>query len=194
MPIGGTLSYQQPNQPQNGPQWAQQPQPQWGPPQPPAPKKKRGCLTALAVVGVFFVVLIVAFAAAGGGSKNKGTDNAGTTPSSGAPAAPTTAPAAAKPKAVAKPITVLTESGHGIKTTAKFTVHGDWDLHYTYDCSSFGFKGNFVVTGEGGGFPDVMVNELGNKGSDTTHQHDGGTLYLDINSECSWTVKVIDIP
>jgi hypothetical protein len=50
------------------------------------------------------------------------------------------------------------------------------------------------VTGMGGDFPNVMVNELDMKGGDTTHQHDGGTMYFQVNSECNWTLKVIDLP
>jgi hypothetical protein len=184
-------------QPNPTPSWAQQPTTPggWGPvPQPPK-KKHRGLKIAGGVVGGIIVISIIA-AATGGGSK----------PSAAAPAASssqpatTTAPAthsaapAAKPKPKATATTVLTEHGTGIKNTVKFTVHGDWDLNYTYNCASFGMQGNFAVTGMGGDFPDVMVNELGTKGTDTTHQHDGGTMYLQVNSECSWTIKAIDLP
>lgn len=200
------MSNQYPNQPQSPygqqPQWGQQAPagPQWGAPQPPAPKKRRGLKIVLGVVGGIIAIGVIA-GIASGGNKTDGTadtaDKASTTApaatgTTAAPKAKATAPA--QPKPAAKPVTVLSESGHGIKTTAKFTVHGDWDLHYTYSCASFGMKGNFAVMGQGGDFPDVMVNELGMKGADTTHQHDGGTLYLDINSECSWTIKVVDIP
>jgi hypothetical protein len=34
------------------------------------------------------------------------------------------------------------------------------------------------------------VNELGASGSDTEYYHSGGTFYLEVNSECSWTVQV----
>jgi hypothetical protein len=211
------MSDQQPNQPQNTPSWAQQqpqspygqPQPQWGqqPPQsgpqwgapqyPQPPKKnRRGLKIALGIVGGLIVIGIISSAASGGGKKD---DTADKTPATTAPAAaPTTtaakAAAPAKPKPAPKPVTVLTEHGTGIKNTVKFTVHGDWDLHYTYDCANFGMQGNFAVTGMGGDFPNVMVNELDEKGTDTTHQHDGGTMYLQINSECAWTIKVIDLP
>jgi hypothetical protein len=188
------MSYQQP-----GPGYGQQPPAaQWGAPQPQPPKKSK-VVPILIGVGAFIIVLVIIGAATGG--KGKSSDDAkGSTPSTSQPAAPaadTTAPSKAPAKAKPKPAvakTVLTESGHGIKTTAKFTVHGDWDLHYTYDCTSFGFQGNFIVTTGGTDFPEPLANEIGKKGSDVTHQHDGGTLYLDINSECSWTAKVVDIP
>lgn len=207
MTIGGILSDQQPNPqqaqpgPQFGqarpsqPQWGQQPQPggpQWaGPRQAPAPKKRRGLKIALGVVGAVVAIGVIGAVAGGGGKKDDTADSK--------PAAATTAPAATttaaskSPAAAAKPVTVLSESGHGVKTTAKFTVHGDWDLKYTYDCASFGMQGNFAVM-TGGDLPDVLVNEIGKKGGDVTHQHDGGTLYLSVNSECAWTLKVIDLP
>ncbi|MEE4544862.1 hypothetical protein V2S66_23210 [Streptomyces sp. V4-01] len=184
------MSYQQP-----GPGYGPLPTAQWGAPQPPPPKKSK-LVPILIGIGSFIVVLVIIGAATGGMKTGGGEPS---TTQAAAPADPTPAPSKAPAKAPAKPEpalakTVLTESGHGIKTTAKFTVHGDWDLHYTYDCTSFGFQGNFIVTTGGTGFPDPLANEIGKKGTDITHQHDGGTLYLDVNSECSWTVKVVDIP
>ncbi|HTJ70074.1 MAG TPA: hypothetical protein VL551_21235 [Actinospica sp.] len=87
---------------------------------------------------------------------------------------------------------VLKESGDGIKSTKSFTVGNDWSLAYSYDCSSFGSQGNFQVYED---YPngDVLVNELQEKGSDTTYQHDdAGTHSLEVNSECSWTITVTD--
>jgi hypothetical protein len=205
------LSYQQPNQPQQPAQWGQQPQwgqgtpgPQWGAPRPPEPKNRRGLKITLGVVGGIIAIGVIANLADGGkkddsaGSKAPATKAAGAAPTTAqAPAAPATkaaAPAQPKPKPKPTAKTVLTESGDGVKSTVRFTVHGDWDLHYTYNCANFGMQGNFAVTSNGGDFPDVLVNELGKKGSDVTHVHDGGTLYLDVNSECNWTIKAVDIP
>jgi len=190
----------------NIPSWPQQPNTpptpgSWGPtPQPPAKKSHRTRNIVLGVVGAIIVIGIIGAATGGGSKKNDDKTTAAapaTSTSQQATTAPATtqaapAPTTAKPKPAAK--TVLTESGNGIKTTARFHVDGDWDLHYTYDCSSFGLKGNFIVTTGGSDFPMPLANELGMKGSEVTHQHDGGSLYLDINSECSWTVKVVDIP
>ncbi|HEU4966408.1 MAG TPA: G5 domain-containing protein [Candidatus Saccharimonadales bacterium] len=87
---------------------------------------------------------------------------------------------------------LLDTSGNGIQTTQKFTTTGDWTLNYTYDCSSFGFKGNFQVyiyNGDGS-IGDVAANELGMSGSNIQYEHGAGTYYLEINSECSWHVTV----
>ncbi|MEU1071890.1 MULTISPECIES: hypothetical protein [unclassified Streptomyces] len=104
--------------------------------------------------------------------------------------------ASVKPKPKAKPVAkvVLSESGSGVKSTAKFHVDGDWDLKYSYDCSSFGMQGNFVVQEGGGALGAIYLNELGKSGADTTHLHDGGTRFLEINSECKWKITAIDVP
>lgn len=203
------MSEQHPNP--NTPRWAQQPQQPahtgWVTPPlaPLPPKKHRAAKIAGGIVGAIIVISVIG-AIAGGGKKDDdktaaapaGTTQSATTAAEGTPAEETPAakeapeskaPAKPKPKPAAK--TVLTESGHGIKSTKTFTVDGDWDLHYTYNCTAFGAQGNFIVSDGGLG---IYVNELGSKGSDVTHLHDGDQMHLEINSECSWTIKVIDIP
>ncbi|MBO0656276.1 MULTISPECIES: hypothetical protein [Streptomyces] len=145
-------------------------------------KWKKGCGGCAVAAALIAVILVVAAIASSGGGK----ESAGKTGSDSRGSA-SDAPAATKPR------TVLSESGNGIKSTAKFTVSGDWDLRYTFDCSSFGNSGNFIVS-EGQALGAVLVNALAAKGDDVTHLHDGGTKHLEINSECSWTVQVVDLP
>ncbi|GAA2092182.1 hypothetical protein [Actinomadura alba] len=98
------------------------------------------------------------------------------------------------PAAEPSPKVVLTAKGKGLKSTKTFTVRGDWDLEYTYDCrDTYGDMGNFQVWNDDTGMGDIYVNELGAKGDDVTHQHTGGKLALQINSQCRWTIKVIDV-
>lgn len=99
---------------------------------------------------------------------------------------------AAPAKAVVK--TVATFSGYGIENTPRFTVTDTWKLDYSFSCSNYGYAGNFQVYEDGGNdFGGVSVNDLAmSKSSSTWAYSDGGTHYLEINSECSWTVKVID--
>lgn len=87
---------------------------------------------------------------------------------------------------------LLDTSGNGIQTTQKFTTTGDWTLNYTFDCSNFGFKGNFqvYVYDDSGSPVDVAANDLGMSGGNTEYEHTAGTYYLEINSECSWHVTV----
>jgi len=59
--------------------------------------------------------------------------------------------------------TVLDVRGSGIKTTQNFTVGSQWDLVWSYDCSSFGSKGNFIVnvlTPNGQSSSNVGTNQL----------------------------------
>ncbi len=82
--------------------------------------------------------------------------------------------------------------GSGSKQTQKFTAAGDWDLEWSYDCSSFGQQGNFIVTvynNDGSmSLENSAVSQLGKNSTDVQHYHKGGIFYLDISSECSWHV------
>ncbi|MGH3291143.1 MAG: helix-turn-helix domain-containing protein [Trebonia sp.] len=103
-----------------------------------------------------------------------------------APAAPSSSP----PSLAGK--TIATFSGSGIENTPKFTVPDTWKLDYSFDCSNFGYKGNFQVY-EDGGFSGLTVSDLAMSKSGSTYAYDdAGTHYLEINSECSWQVQVID--
>ena len=112
-------------------------------------------------------------------------------------AAPQPTPGAETPSAPApvyKPTTLLSISGSGSKSTQTFTAPtNSWQLNYTYDCSSLGSPGNFQVyiDNSDGSMSDAEgVNELGISGSDTEYYHESGSYYLEVNSECSWTINV----
>ncbi|MCO5967497.1 hypothetical protein [Actinoallomurus soli] len=181
------------------------PQPPYGGPGfvPPPPQKKPnpvliGCLGC----GGLLVVLIVLGAIVSAVSGDKGQTTA--TPPVAAPRGPAngsagpakkTSPqssAPSKPSSPPKPHTVLTESGNGMKTTRTFHVHGDWDLHYSFNCANFGGQGNFAVSDDNTG--QVFVNSLAATGKDVTHQHDGGSIALSVLSECNWRIKVVQLP
>ena len=108
------------------------------------------------------------------------------------PPVPTPAPT---PAPAPQPTTLLSSSGTGTKSTQTFTTPSNsWQLSYTYDCSDYGGQGNFqvyIMTADGSmSFENTGVNELGASGSDTEYYHTGGSYYLEVNSECSWTVNV----
>lgn len=111
--------------------------------------------------------------------------------------APTPAPVQTptpQPTPAPQPQTVLNISGSGSKSTQTFTVGDSWQMQWSYDCSVFGYQGNFQVsisTADGGFTPNQGVNQLGASGSDTEYYHSGGTYYLEVNSECSWHITVI---
>jgi hypothetical protein len=162
------------------------PPPYGQPPQPPMAAKKGGrkVLAGCGGIGCFGLLVIVIIAVIGAGTSHKTA-----TPSSPA----SSVKAAAHPAVAAAAKTVLVSSGDGVKTTQSFTVHGDWDLYWSFICSAAIGSGNFVVTGDGA-LGDVYANELASHGKDVTHQHHGGRLALDVDSECKWKIKVVDIP
>lgn len=107
-------------------------------------------------------------------------------------AAHTTTAAKPSPAKAAAPATVLTVKGNGIKDTASFTVTDDWTIKYTYDCTKFGFQGNFQVTVDNN-MGMTEANALGKSGADSSVVHgNGGKHYLSVNSECDWTITVVN--
>jgi hypothetical protein len=93
---------------------------------------------------------------------------------------------------------VLTSSGSGDYTTAKFTVGGtgDYDLYWTYNEGGFGQSVNFDVEADNGADSNFTgPNQLGTGGSGVIHVYDdAGTHHLTVTSEGSWTVKVVTAP
>jgi hypothetical protein len=87
---------------------------------------------------------------------------------------------------------IATFSGSGITNTARFTVSGTWRLDYSFNCSALGQAGNFIVM-EDGSFGAMAVDELAESKTGSSYaDSDAGPHYLEIDSECSWTVKVSD--
>ncbi|MEV6547960.1 hypothetical protein AB0M57_04530 [Streptomyces sp. NPDC051597] len=168
------------------------------------PRRRRRWPWIVGGIVAFFVVVGIIGAATDSGKKDDdakpapaGTVAAPSESAAASKPAPEVKPSAAvKPKPKAKPVAkvVLSESGSGVKSTAKFHVDGDWDLKYSYDCADFGMAGNFIVKEGGNPLGELYLNELGKGKSDVTHLHDGGTRFLEVNSTCSWKIDVIDVP
>lgn len=167
-------------------------QPQYPPPPqspyPPQPRRKsRKGIFGIGCLGLFGLVVLVAALASH--------------PSSSLPAALPTLPtiavsqqaAPATTAAAAAARTVATFTGSGTQSTAPFTVTANWAVAYSFDCSDFGYKGNFIIM-EDGSFTGAMdVNVLALKKSGSSYAYgDAGTHYLKMTTECSWTVKVVD--
>jgi hypothetical protein len=106
---------------------------------------------------------------------------------------------AAKPRPAAS-VVLVNLSGSGIKNSAPFTVSsGTLTVSYSYNCASFGGRGNFVADLLSGNQSSLnsddqsIANALGSSGAATTHIYPtmvGSKYYLSVNSECSWTVIV----
>jgi hypothetical protein len=151
------------------------------------------------------------FACIGVSQASKGAGNTATTNNTQAatqPAqqqasqAPTQAPsptATPKPTPTPKPpkwTAIQKFSGNGNKKTGTFTVPDDWKLIWScIPSSSFGGQYNVIVdVYNSDGTPADLgaVNTIckaGNTG-DTTEEHSGGQIYLDVNSEAAWTIQV----
>ncbi|HEY3871489.1 MAG TPA: hypothetical protein VGM10_24220 [Actinocrinis sp.] len=159
-----------------------------------------GVLRALgiAVLGAAFVAIVAVIAGSIAYSAKHRTQtatiSAQTDSGSSAPtaSAASNAAAASAPASSAAPTqaVVLSLSGSGEQTTQEFTTGPDWGVTYSYDCSSLGMQGNFIVSDEN----DIpLANALGTSGSATTYEHgDPGRHYLQVNSECSWKIRVTD--
>jgi hypothetical protein len=154
---------------------------------------------------LLIAVSAVSFAAGeGAGKTSKTPAPAAAAPPASSPAAHPSAAAApaAPPKAAAKPaagpVVLATFNGSGTERTAQFTVpgSGNWELKWSYNCASAGGQGNFIVDEDGDNNPNgVNVNELGNGSSGATHAYsDAGRHYLDVNSECNWTMSAVSQP
>jgi hypothetical protein len=144
-----------------------------------------------------FAIVILSIALSGGSQPPPAPASAaGPAASASATAAP--AEAAPPPAPAPVPRVLATFTGSGIQNTTQFTIGGDgnWNLDWTYNCAAFGTSGNFIVGEDQDGLDPsgVNVNELGNGGTGTAHAYgDAGLHFLDVNSECSWTMKVIGV-
>src|SRR5579872_7139413 len=92
-------------------------------------------------------------------------------------------------------------SGPGGQTTEVFTVHGAWDLRWSYDCSgaSNGFRKvdqcDFLLAVKQLSDCQVSlenqgVTEHGVKGQGVVHNHGPGTYYFVVDSDGSWAFTV----
>jgi len=103
------------------------------------------------------------------------------------------------PHATATPSShiVLQDSGRGSKSTARFTVHGVWQLSWT--CQQPGAVLHIQVSNLATGAPDTTFQHImytcpNNGGSDSILYHGSGTFYLAVGGDLDWTLTVTDIP
>jgi hypothetical protein len=164
-------------------------------------------MRGLLIFGVLVLVAIVALVAALAlvSSRNGNVLSALTRARVAATATP---PAAAAPAATptgtappAAPQTLLDASGSGSKLTQNFTVAGEWDLAWSFDCSRMGQSRGWSVTVEdGGGVPprDSLHGaiELAETQQGTVHNQAPGTFHLNVATDppCTWHLAVTGPP
>ena len=186
----------------------QQPYPQGFPsypqaPQQQPPKKKKTGL----IIGIIIGALVLCGLCGGIGSMMSHSGNTATTStadttttSSSNTSSSTTTTKAAPTTAPAKPLTWTTThkfSGNGTKKTDVFQVADTWKIKYSCRGQGQGIDGVLGVTvyGGDGTIQDVAVNATCKDGlttMDTTTEHQGGQVYLDINGTGDWTVDVLE--
>jgi hypothetical protein len=196
-------------QPEPDRAWASHQRPPQNPyrPQPPGrqprpsnrPSKKRRWPYVLGVAIVAIISFAIGDAAGGSGKTASPSSPSSAAAAQSAPVSSSPAPRAkASAAAPAQPRVLARFKGSGIQNTSRFTVagSGNWELKWSYNCASFGDSGNFIVGEDGDNdFNGASVNELGPRGHGVTHIYgDAGSHYLDVNSECDWTLKAVSLP
>jgi len=173
------------------------------PPQQPRQKRpgNRRWPYVLLLIGVAFISFVAGIAAGSAGhgaSPASAVSTAPVTPAQVSTAGSSAAPSEAAARAAATGRVLATFTGNGIETTARFTVprSGNWELKWSYSCASLGSRGNFIVDEDNdSNLNGVAVNELGTGGSGITHAYgDAGSHYLDVNSECDWSMSAVSLP
>jgi hypothetical protein len=126
-------------------------------------------------------------------------------PATAAPA--TAAPATAAPSpsrrrsgtiGTGHAVTIATFTGNGDTSTSQFTIrgNGNWVLKYSYDCSAQpGGEGIFIVDEDAmnNDTPSaVAIDRLDSGGKGSWHVYgDAGRHYLEILTECPYTISVL---
>jgi hypothetical protein len=86
-------------------------------------------------------------------------------------------------------------TGSGSSTTRQFRPPtGSWRIDYSFDCTNFGYTGNFMVSVYDGhnNLIELPVNALKKVGKGTSYVYHSGTFHLNVISECDWTISVRD--
>jgi hypothetical protein len=116
-----------------------------------------------------------------------GGETAPAAPSAYAPAvAPATAPI------TAAATTIFETEGSGSKTSKPFAVNASWAIAWSYDCSKAPKSAAAFAVNVQGANAESPITPTGLSGIDITHFHDPGTFYLNIETGCTWHVRVFN--
>lgn len=155
---------------------------------------------------LFLVILVIVLAIGAGIGEGSAAAPTATTPitnTASTPAAPTATPVPPTPTPTPKPLTFQvthTYTGNGNKKTETFTIAGnDWKVDWSCNpSSSFGGQYNIIVdvnNSDNTPMDPGAINTICSTGntSGTTEEHQGGTFYLDVQSEAAWTIKIDEL-
>lgn len=169
------------------------------PTQPDQPNKAMAFLKRPVTAPMWGVIIAILFVfivghAIGGGSATSA--NAGTSTNAASSSNSKTPKPSATPTHTPVWTTVQTFTGNGDKKTDTFSIGNTWKINWSCDPSSFDdVQYNIMVdvdNSDGSPLDAGAINTLcspTNK-SDTTTEHQGGNVYLDINSEAAWTMQI----
>jgi hypothetical protein len=184
-PPGYPQGYPPPGYP---PMQQQPPQPQQ------APKKKKNKLAIGCGSVIALVVLIVIISAVNSGGKGSTTP---TTPSSaGGSSSNTTQQQPIKPQTWQ---TTHTFTGTGAKKTETFAIADDWKITWTCQGTDGIDAPLFVIVYNSDGTmadPSAVSTTCKADGpatTDTSEEHQGGNVYLDINTGIAWTLTIQEL-
>lgn len=88
---------------------------------------------------------------------------------------------------------LLMAQGDGTARTALFTTGDNWTLAFGFDCAHHGGSGRFTagLYSPAGQLQAVPVDTSGQQGGSTVAVHSpGGQHYLEVTTECVWTLTV----
>jgi hypothetical protein len=195
---------QYPTEPGQQPYYPYQQPPQYPPP-PMLPKKKsrKTLFIVIGLIAAFVFVGCIGASVLASQAGQKASQQSSVTQAAQQPtqaqSTPTAIPPTPKPTLAPKWTITHTFSGNGTKKTGFFTVPNDWKLVWKCNPSSDYFGSYNVIIGvtgsDGTPIDPAAVNTIcktGNTG-DFTDEHQGGQIYLDVNSEGSWTIQVQEL-
>lgn len=178
--------------PNSQPGYPPYPQQPMQPPQQQQPVKKKrtglkiGCG---AVTAIIVLAIIIGVANGGKGSTTPAT------PSSSGSSNTTQQP----PSAPQTWTTTHTYTGSGQKKTETITVPADWKIQWQCDPTSFdGINYNVIIgvdNSDGTMADPAAINDMCKSGntSGETEERTAGNVYLDVNSEGSWTITIQEL-
>jgi hypothetical protein len=191
---------QQPQQPYYQPQQFTPPPQPYYPPQQQAPRKPKRWPWIVALFVFFFLGIGVGNAGHSTSTTTSDTSSSASTaqqqPAGASQAQPTQAPAPAQ-KPQSWQVT-HTFTGNGAKKTETFAIGDNWKLQWKCNPASFMGSYNVIVSvtnSDNTPADFAAVNTMCKAGntSGETQEHQGGNVFLDVNSEGDWTITIQEL-
>jgi hypothetical protein len=117
--------------------------------------------------------------------------NGGTAPAAASAYAPAATPASAPTTAPAA-TTIFESAGTGSSTSKPFAVKASWAIAWSYDCTNAPKSAAAFTVNVQGAPAESPIAPAGPSGIDITHFHEAGTYSLNIETGCSWHVRVFN--